>query len=77
MYLTYTNLVFRMLNQSEKSDPATCSAISFIAPDFPEYGSSDQPPGSILRYTFDHLVDVTDTFLNSLKLGPLQHLYSG
>ena len=39
-----------------------------IAPDYPGFGLSDQPPVAEFAYTFDHLAAVTDEFLNSLKL---------
>src|ERR1700712_962861 len=39
-----------------------------IAPDFPGFGSSDTPPVTDFAYTFDHLADVTEKFLQTLGL---------
>jgi pimeloyl-ACP methyl ester carboxylesterase len=39
-----------------------------IAPDYPGFGYSDQPPIAEFAYTFDHLAAVTDDLLVSLKL---------
>jgi pimeloyl-ACP methyl ester carboxylesterase len=39
-----------------------------IAPDYPGFGYSEQPPVSDFAYTFDHLAAVTDDLLDSLKL---------
>lgn len=39
-----------------------------IAPDFPGYGYSDQPPVAQFAYTFDHLAAVTDDLLDQLNL---------
>jgi pimeloyl-ACP methyl ester carboxylesterase len=37
-----------------------------IAPDYPGYGSSDAPPPTTFRYTFDHLAMVMDGFVKGL-----------
>jgi pimeloyl-ACP methyl ester carboxylesterase len=39
-----------------------------IAPDFPGFGQSEQPSPATFAYTFDHLAEVTDALLDSLKL---------
>jgi pimeloyl-ACP methyl ester carboxylesterase len=39
-----------------------------IAPDFPGFGQSEQPSPAQFAYTFDHLAEVTDALLDSLKL---------
>ena len=39
-----------------------------IAPDFPGFGSSDAPAVDDFAYTFDHLADVTEKFLQTLSL---------
>lgn len=48
--------------------PQLAGEYHVIAPDFPGYGYSDQPAVSDFSYTFDHLAEVTDDLLNSLKL---------
>ncbi|MFT3698372.1 MAG: alpha/beta hydrolase [Kofleriaceae bacterium] len=40
-----------------------------IAPDYPGFGYSDAPDPRVFEYTFDHLADVIDRFLEALKLG--------
>ena len=37
-----------------------------IAPDYPGFGYSDVPPTEGYRYTFDHLAQTIDAFLNQL-----------
>lgn len=39
-----------------------------IAPDYPGFGQSDAPAVADFAYTFDHLADVTEKFLQALKL---------
>ena len=39
-----------------------------IAPDYPGFGYSDQPAPAAFAYTFDHLAEITDHLLDSLKL---------
>jgi pimeloyl-ACP methyl ester carboxylesterase len=39
-----------------------------IAPDYPGFGSSDSPTIDKFRYTFDHLAEITEQFLQSLNL---------
>ncbi len=40
-----------------------------IAPDYPGFGNSDAPEPDHFEYTFDHLADVIEKFLESLNLG--------
>lgn len=40
-----------------------------IAPDYPGFGNSDAPDPDRFEYTFDHLAEVIEKFLESLKLG--------
>ena len=39
-----------------------------IAPDYPGFGQSDSPPRESFEYTFDHLADVMDGFLDALQI---------
>jgi pimeloyl-ACP methyl ester carboxylesterase len=39
-----------------------------LAPDYPGYGYSDAPPPGRYAYTFDHLADTIDHFLNQQKI---------
>ncbi len=39
-----------------------------IAPDYPGFGQSDQPPMKDFEYTFDNLANVVDDFLQVLKI---------
>jgi pimeloyl-ACP methyl ester carboxylesterase len=48
--------------------PKLATKYHVIAPDYPGFGYSDQPPVSDFAYTFDHLAAVTDDLLDSLKL---------
>ena len=48
--------------------PKLADAYHVIAPDYPGYGYSDEPPANQFQYTFDHLAQVTDDLLNALKL---------
>ena len=48
--------------------PKLATKYHVIAPDYPGFGYSDQPPAAEFAYTFDHLAAVTDALLNSLKL---------
>ena len=45
--------------------PQLASSFHVIAPDYPGFGYSDQPPASQFSYTFDHLAQITDAFLNA------------
>lgn len=48
--------------------PRLAEKYHVIAPDYPGFGNSDQPPVSEFAYTFDHLAEVTDKLLASLKV---------
>ncbi|MCR9296098.1 MAG: alpha/beta hydrolase [bacterium] len=48
--------------------PALASRYHVIAPDYPGYGNSDAPPHNQFEYTFDHLAEVVDRFLEQQKL---------
>jgi pimeloyl-ACP methyl ester carboxylesterase len=48
--------------------PKLATKYHVIAPDHPGFGYSDQPPIASFAYTFDHLAEVTDDLLKSLKL---------
>ena len=39
-----------------------------VAPDYPGYGRSDQPLMSEFEYTFDHLAEIVDGFLEALAI---------
>lgn len=39
-----------------------------IAPDYPGFGNSDAPATNNFAYTFDHLADVVEKFLQALRL---------
>jgi pimeloyl-ACP methyl ester carboxylesterase len=39
-----------------------------VAPDFPSFGYSDQPSPADFEYTFANLTELTDKFLDSLKI---------
>ncbi len=39
-----------------------------VAPDYPAFGHSDAPPPERFSYTFDHLAQVTDHFVQALGL---------
>lgn len=39
-----------------------------IAPDYPSFGQSDSPSREDFTYTFDHLVQVMDDFLQALNI---------
>ena len=39
-----------------------------LAPDYPGYGRSDQPAMSEFDYTFDHLAEIVDGFLDALSI---------
>jgi pimeloyl-ACP methyl ester carboxylesterase len=39
-----------------------------IAPDFPGFGNSDTPPIDQFEYSFDRLADITEHFLQALRL---------
>jgi len=39
-----------------------------LAPDYPGYGQSDQPPMSEFDYTFDHMAEIVEGFLQALQV---------
>lgn len=39
-----------------------------VAPDYPGFGNTSTPPAAEFKYTFDHLAEITDHFLEALKL---------
>ena len=45
-----------------------------IAPDYPGFGRSDAPPPSAFHYTFDHLAQIVDGFLQQQQI-PRYSLY--
>lgn len=48
--------------------PQLADRYRVIAPDYPGYGYSDQPPRESFAYTFDHLAHVIDDFTRAIKL---------
>jgi pimeloyl-ACP methyl ester carboxylesterase len=40
-----------------------------IAPDYPGFGHSSAPPSDQFAYTFDHLAEITDHFVQTLGIG--------
>lgn len=48
--------------------PRLAAQYHVIAPDYPGFGYSDQPAAADFAYTFDHLAEITDHLLDSLKL---------
>jgi pimeloyl-ACP methyl ester carboxylesterase len=48
--------------------PLLATRYHVIAPDFPGFGRSDAPPPSAYTYTFDHLAETTNAFLEKLKI---------
>ena len=41
---------------------------NIIAPDYPGFGNSDQPPIDKFEYTFDSLANVINNFIEKIKL---------
>jgi pimeloyl-ACP methyl ester carboxylesterase len=41
---------------------------NIIAPDYPGFGNSDQPPIDEFEYTFDNLANVINNFVEEIKL---------
>ena len=39
-----------------------------IAPDYPGFGRSDAPPPNVFGYTFDHLTEIVDAFLEQQRI---------
>jgi pimeloyl-ACP methyl ester carboxylesterase len=48
--------------------PLLATRYHLVAPDFPGFGHSDAPPPSSYAYTFDHLAETTDHFLDALHI---------
>jgi pimeloyl-ACP methyl ester carboxylesterase len=48
--------------------PLLATQYHVVAPDFPGFGQSDTPPPSSYAYTFDHLADTTNNFLEQVKI---------
>ena len=48
--------------------PLLADTYRVIAPDYPGYGYSDTPPADQFSYTFDHLADVIDHFLDQQNI---------
>jgi pimeloyl-ACP methyl ester carboxylesterase len=48
--------------------PLLATRYRVVAPDFPGFGLSDAPPPSSYAYTFDHLAETTNSFLEQLKI---------
>jgi pimeloyl-ACP methyl ester carboxylesterase len=48
--------------------PLLATRYHVVAPDFPGFGQSDAPPPSSYTYTFDHLAETTNSFLEQLKI---------
>lgn len=44
--------------------PALAAGYHVIAPDYPGFGYSDAPSAEAFEYTFDHLADIVDKFLD-------------
>ena len=48
--------------------PLLATRYHLIAPDFPGFGQSDAPSPASYSYTFDHLAQTTNAFLEQLKV---------
>ena len=48
--------------------PRLADRFHLMAPDYPGFGRSDAPPPSAFRYTFDHLTEVVDRFLEQQRI---------
>jgi pimeloyl-ACP methyl ester carboxylesterase len=46
-----------------------------IAPEYPGFGNSDQPPIDEFEYTFDNLANVIKNFVEEIKLDKYSTLY--
>ncbi|TDY22084.1 pimeloyl-ACP methyl ester carboxylesterase [Paraburkholderia sp. BL6665CI2N2] len=60
--------------------PLLATQYHLVAPDFPGFGQSDAPPPSSYAYTFDHLAQTTNDFLEQLgidKYSLYLHDYGG
>ena len=45
--------------------PALADTYHVVAPDYPGFGNSDAPPHDQFEYTFDHLSEIVDKFLET------------
>lgn len=60
--------------------PALEGDFHLLAPDYPGFGNSDCPPADGFSYTFDHLAEVIDKFLDALNINRFSlfmHDYGG
>jgi len=60
--------------------PLLATRYHLVAPDFPGFGQSDAPPPSSYAYTFDHLAQTTNDFLEQLGINKYSlylHDYGG
>ena len=60
--------------------PLLATRYHLLAPDFPGFGQSDAPPPSSYAYTFDHLAQTTNDFLEQLGINKYSlylHDYGG
>jgi pimeloyl-ACP methyl ester carboxylesterase len=48
--------------------PRLADRLHLIAPDYPGFGRSDAPTPQAFRYTFDHLTEIVDRFLEQQRL---------
>lgn len=48
--------------------PALADQFHLIAPDYPGFGNSSAPSVNEFDYTFDHLADIIDQFINAIGL---------
>jgi pimeloyl-ACP methyl ester carboxylesterase len=52
----------------DKLIPILAARYHVIAPDYPGFGHSDAPPPETFAYTFDHIADVIDSFVQQKGL---------
>jgi pimeloyl-ACP methyl ester carboxylesterase len=48
--------------------PRLADRFYLIAPDYPGFGRSDAPAPSAFHYTFDHLTEIVDRFLEQQRI---------
>jgi len=48
--------------------PRLADRLHLIAPDYPGFGRSDAPASQAFRYTFDHLTEIVDRFLEQQRI---------
>ncbi|MBR1830400.1 MAG: alpha/beta fold hydrolase [Atopobiaceae bacterium] len=48
--------------------PSLQDTFHCVAPDYPGFGQSESPSRETFAYTFDHLADVVDAFLDALGI---------